>query len=98
MANRQLHQKSDLVTAISNYLRMPTLDNRTSMEKVFIQYNVLEAFILATTNNDKKGIIQLKPGVSINDALVNSINQLVIAAQQKITIAELTTGNVARFF
>lgn len=93
-----IQQDKALSAAINAYLHAPTLDNQAHLEKMLIRYDVLAAFILSTTNNGKKGIIQLKPGVSINDELVNSIHQLVVAAQQKMTIAELTTGNVARFF
>ena len=50
---------------------------------MLIRYDVLAGFTLSTTNHGKKGVIQLKQGVSINDALINSIHQLVIAAQQK---------------
>lgn len=93
-----IHQDKALSAAINAYLHAPILANQAHLEKILIRYDVLVAFTLSTTNNGKKGIIQLKPGVSINDALVNSINQLVVAAQQKLTITELTTGNVARFF
>ena len=93
-----IHQDKALSAAINAYLHAPTLDNKTHLEKILIYYDVLAAFTLSTTNHGQKGVIQLKPGISGNDALANSIHQLVIAAQQKMTIAELTAGNIARFF
>ncbi|WP_308583744.1 hypothetical protein [uncultured Leuconostoc sp.] len=93
-----IQQDKALSAAINAYLHAPTLDNKAHLEKMLIRYDVLAGFTLSTTNHGKKGVIQLKQGVSINDSLINSIHQLVIAAQQKMTIAELTAGNVARFF
>lgn len=93
-----ISQDTTLSAAINAYLQTPTLDNKAYLEKILIRYDVLAAFILSTTNHGKQGVIQLKPDVLVNDELVNSIQQLIVAAQQKITIAELTTGNIARFF
>lgn len=93
-----IQQDKALSAAINTYLHAPTLDNQAHLEKMLIRYDVLVAFTLSTTNNGKKGVIQLKSDISVNDEMVNSIHQLVVAAQQKMTIAELTTGNVARFF
>ena len=93
-----IQQDKALSAEINAYLHAPILDNKAHLEKMLIRYDVLAGFTLSTTNHGKKGVIQLKQGDSINDELINSIHQLVIAAQQKMTIAELTTGNVARFF
>lgn len=93
-----IQQDKALSAALNAYLHAPTLDNKAQLEKMLIRYDVLAEFMLSTTNHGKKGVIQLKQGGSLNNELINSIHQLVIAAQQKMTIAELTAGNVARFF
>ncbi|WP_312398498.1 hypothetical protein [Leuconostoc lactis] len=93
-----IHQDKALSAAINAYLHAPILANQAHLEKILIRYDVLVAFTLSTTNNGKKGVIQLNPDILVNDEMANSIHQLVVAAQQKLTITELTTGNVARFF